>query len=922
MRWIVLTAVILFACPAWAQESTYYSVPINKLELVEGKLPVPGDSAEFGRRRWARGEMPYAVLDGDGEAIVDVTGIQEWQADYVDALLKANLLVRAPKGTNVTGLLALSQGGDKPLVRLRFRIPAATAVAGKAEFDEAKRSYYNRLLDAGYAGAGWWRHRLYEVTEKRELDERELVGDGQRRRRRGEMDRTFTLMTGGRALAENLQLRRGLPGGKRAEEKVELATIKGVTVNPFDWKPYLTDVVPESDPLAAHIPEDQFALFFPTFSSMLKAVDTANDGGTPLQQGLEQRAEDALTKERYETQLCLQTSTLARILGPQVINSVAFTASDPFLREGTDVAILFEAKDAGALDTLLRANRGKNSAKSGELVEAKSGEADGVAYHLLRSSGRGVCSYQARLGNAIVVTNSLAQLKRLAAVQQKRVTALGALDEYRFFRTRYTRGETHETAFLVIPDGAIRKWSSPKWRIAMSRRVRAAAVMAELEAEHVMELAIGEVGDGLLDNDFPAIDCGRLTLTARGVESSKFGGSRFLKPIAEMEFTHVTEAEAAGYKRWRDGYQGSWSNFFDPIGIQIKLDDERMAADVTVMPLILGSEYQRWIRVAGKSEIRPTSGDAHEEALFQFMFAFDFESEIGRSFGQAFTSWPGMQPRTNPLRWMGETISIYVDRDPFFAEMARAEDRDKFMEKNLGRFPGAINIDVRNPLIAGVFLTGLKVFVQQAAPNYTKWSTRKHGEIEYVRVEAGEEANDFLDTEDFAIHYATLKGHLVVTLSEDTLKKAIDRSLARKAGKADTAVRRPWLGKHLGLQAHRDVLHLLDGAMGPREGYRAELASRCWKNLPILNEWRRMFPGEDAVAMHAQITGVRLVCPGGGKYAWNDSWKTYESTAFGHPGAPKAGPDDPFPFAGWNYGNFGVTFEEDGIRARGEITRK
>ena len=343
-----------------------------------------------------------------------------------------------------------------------------------------------------------------------------------------------------------------------------------------------------------------------------------------------------------------------------------------------------------------------------------------------------------------------------------------------------------------------------------------------------------------------------------------------------------------------------------------------MTVDVTVMPLILGSDYNKWIRAVGKSKISPTSGDPHPEAMFEFIFAFDYNSEAGGMFRSAFGSWPGIKPRTNPLAWVGQTISVYVDRDPFWAELARSEDSDTFMQKNLYRFPGAISIDVGNPLIAAAFLGGLKLMTAQFAPNMLTWSSRKHGEIQYTRIEANEEVNDDLGTEQLALHYTVIKGRLVWALSEKTLKQAIDRRLAAKQEKRGSA----WLGEHLALHAHRDVLRLMDMQQGEGRTVRDQMRGLSWLNIPILNEWRRMFEGEDAVAMHQQISGMRLVCSGGGKYVWNDKWKTYESTAFGHPGEPKNGPEDIYPFPGWARGSFGVTFEDEGIRARAAITKE
>ena len=74
--------------------------------------------------------------------------------------------------------------------------------------------------------------------------------------------------------------------------------------------------------------------------------------------------------------------------------------------------------------------------------------------------------------------------------------------------------------------------------------------------------------------------------------------------------------------------------------------------------------------------------------------------------------------------------------------------------------------------------------------------------------------------------------------------------------------------------------------------------------------------------MHQEVWKTRLVCPGGGSYVWNEQWQTIESTAYGHPGEPKDGPDWPEALRKILFGNFGVTFENDGLRARAVLDRK
>jgi hypothetical protein len=47
-----------------------------------------------------------------------------------------------------------------------------------------------------------------------------------------------------------------------------------------------------------------------------------------------------------------------------------------------------------------------------------------------------------------------------------------------------------------------------------------------------------------------------------------------------------------------------------------------------------------------------------------------------------------------------------------------------------------------------------------------------------------------------------------------------------------------------------------------------------------------------------------------------------ESTAYGSPLLPKAGPDVPLPISTLSAASFGLTFEPNGLRARTEIERK
>jgi len=55
---------------------------------------------------------------------------------------------------------------------------------------------------------------------------------------------------------------------------------------------------------------------------------------------------------------------------------------------------------------------------------------------------------------------------------------------------------------------------------------------------------------------------------------------------------------------------------------------------------------------------------------------------------------------------------------------------------------------------------------------------------------------------------------------------------------------------------------------------------------------------------------------------WNEEFQTMESTLFGHPGQPRAAGLLPEALPELDSANFGLTFEDDGLRARAKIARK
>lgn len=943
----------------------YYDLSLSDLTLAGGQLPADSkdspDSPDYHRRferafRLGGAMAPYAVGEKGVEILIDISASAQNFPAIPDEASRATWRIRieAPAGVAPKGRMLIPNSDLSAMTSVDFTVakePASDQKSAREGFLRARIAQYESLLGRGVPGAAWFRHRIRETRKQlgetdspptRRFREDEFAMGG-RPPRTGEFDETFDLFTGGQALSENLQLDRTLNVVSASSETLPLESISGIETAAYDWKKAIEGATPNPDSLAAVIPIDQHALFFPSFQAMLSLMDEAAQRGTPILHLLQPQSSEADTRSRYERQLCLQTDALSRLFGPTLIASVAFTGSDPYLRTGSDVAVLFEAIEPKALETTLAARQQAAAKADGNAANAKSvtGEIGGVSYVGLIAPDRSICSYRATLGKIVVVTNSLHQLDRIIQTSKGSSPNLASAGEYAFFRMRYPRDDSAETALVVLSDATIRRWCGPKWRIGASRRTRAAAVLCELQAEHLREIATGSLKTGPLQLADPVPGLGDVQVSQRGLSSSIYGSLEFLTPIAELPLVKVTEEESRAYERFRMGYQSNWRQYFDPIAIRFTVAGGRVAADVTVRPLIAGSDYRPVMEVVGQKPLDDKAGDPHPEAVFQVVASLDPDSApVKQATGFVGMAAPGLGD--NPLNWIGTWITLFADEDPFWRDLeAAAKDGEQgmetFMEKNAIRLPLALEVNISGPLKVAAFLTALRAYIEQSAPGMAVWETRTHNEQSYVRVTASETAKAEMGEDegmkDLAVYYAPTPRALIVTLNEEVLKRALDRAAAKSAASATTPAATPtgaapaspsvslpnWAGSNLALRSGSTGLNILKTLYS--ESLTQEFQRRSWGNLPILNEWKQRFDQSDPVAFHQKVWSVRLVDPAGGSYVWNEELRTMESTTFGCPAKPRAAESVPDPLSDVRILDLGLTFEGDGIRARGELTR-
>jgi len=901
----VIAAVFLAALASTTQAAdTYFRIPISALTITEGSWPSESDPTI---RHWR--SLPlfqaYATVDGEGEVYLDGDPTHRWTRSNGHALA-----IRAPKGKDVTGQLYVPRSDLSGMVALKFKVSGAmTMTCSEEDFLAVKQRHYRELRQRNVPGAAWFRRQEREAAKARRQQPDEGLTFTSTRRGPFEIADTYELFSGGRAISENLQLDRDLRMRSGNESTTEITNLTGINVREMDWKPLIKDAKPKVDTLAAYVPFDQHVIFFPSFTAMTKVFDEADAGGTPLLQWLEPRSEDAQTRTRYHKQLCLEVDEMSRVLGPQVITSVAITGSDPYLRTGSDVGILFEAKSPALLKAAFVV-RQTAARQNNPGVKPVDGEIEGVPYTGVVSEDRVISSYLAAVNDVVIVSNSRFQLAELVKAALGNKKSIASQDEYIFFRQRYAKSDKDESALLVLTDATIRRWCGPQWRIANSRRTRAAAAMAQAQAVHLGSLVNGTAKPGKVASE-ASLPGDELQLTSSGVVSRTYGTLDFLTPIAELPCAKVTKAEADAYVLWRDGYQRNWRQFFDPIAVRVSISGRQIGAEVTVMPLIANTDYAQFIALTHGGQIAAGAGDPHKDTLLHLAMALNPQSEMVKSAG----NWLGTAHstlRVNPLGWLGSSISIYADKDAFWDELGKAQETSEYFRKNYHQLPLALHCEVKNPLGLAAFLSAIRAYSDQSAPGMTVWQTVEHNGKPYVKITGSQAMQQQGEFAKLAIYYAATPQSLILTLNESLLKRALDRQSARETGNA--AGENQWLGTNLCLKVDQQFLSTLERSAA--EGQTASQQVLSWNNLPILNEWKRLFPNEDPVKLHERFWQTKLVCPGGGAYVWNEKWHTMESTVYGHPGEPKKGPDRIGPLARFQSANLGLSFENQGLSAK------
>ncbi|KAA3612452.1 MAG: hypothetical protein DWQ01_04725 [Planctomycetota bacterium] len=817
------------------------------------------------------------------------------------------------------GRIFFSRKGGREIEVVHFRQVAANPmVHARLAFFRQRAEHYQQLATWGFPGSAWFRHQMLVSLADAEdplLENRMLIRSVEELANQ-ELGRTFEMFSGGRAMAENLQLDRllAVSGGEIVEFPV--SGIPGIATEAMDWQELAAHLSEPDAPLAAFLPEDQHALLVPRFQDLVQILDSLERRGMEVLQYWMPLQDDVHRLRFYQKQMCVELDELARAFGEALIESVAVTGSDPYFLTGTDVALLFETKNPEALLEFIRSKQ-RLAAATDELAVTAIETAFGQTIYGIHNPSSSLRSYVTALEGAVVVSNSLAQLGYLLEVAGGKAKSLDDSLEFRFFWDRYPFSDESAQGFLLLTDATIRRWCGPRWRIGASRRTRAAAALADLQAAHLHEILNGVEQVRPIHETIPMLGEGFLRLMKHGADHGKFGHVGFLTPILELDLEKVTASEKRAYERFRDSYERRWEQVFDPIALQFRLFEDRIEADLTVLPLILSSDYQEMMDITRGVELAVDSGDPHSGTLFHWVMAINRESQPIRQLRSFASSMLG-ELAIDPTAWVGASVALFADQDPFWQELAQAETGEDFLEANFHRLPVGALVQIEKAYSLAAFLTGMRALIAGAAPGLVVWETRQHGELPYVAMIFPEALEN---GEDAALYYATTPEYFFLSFREDLLLRFFARrypqaelDAAAEAGSLPAPT--PWLGKSANFRLQAGGIRAFQALAEPQ--VRLTPHRRAFRTLPILNEYRRLFPEMDPYEVHARLWGTRLERPETGPLQWSEQWGSFEFEAVGHPFEPKELPWNEAVLP-WQTVDLGLSFEQGGLRAQAKL---
>ncbi|ACM18446.1 hypothetical protein Geob_0069 [Geotalea daltonii FRC-32] len=794
----------------------------------------------------------------------------------------------------------------RPLVKLSFQLPDAPQENPEVRRAWAQQQQISLALADPHGEDSFSHYWNLAIAPRYGLPPN--LNEATARFRREPPD-LYSVFTGAAAIQESLQLELlgtgpESPAQRNAilkteaapEAELPLSSLSGPTIKSHPFQDMLQGRNPQLPPLAAAIPQDHYAVFFADINKEIELADLLDEWGGNLLHQVETSARDFQVRRKVSSQLCLENSQLTRWFGDRVVADMAFTGSDPFLKEGTAFTVLFSLKDRDRFRKQLDKHYAEAVAKRGAVRSPFAiGGHRGVA---VVSPDRRVSSCALIVGNTAIVSTSKKEIEKIAAVLAGRLPSLAQAEDFRYMRTIFPQNAKDEDIFIYLSDAHIRNLVGPRSKIVEARRMRCSGNMALIanarlwfKAEKRREPTMKELVDGGYLGEHPTIcpDHGDYDIDGHGEpHCSLHNRQGVLTPVDELPLVSVTPLEAARYKAFVENYNRYWTRFFDPIGIRVKMGKD-IRIQTCILPLIENSWYDGLAAFSGRSPGTLT------ESMVLPRTILSLRGHMSTEWLNGLTPLHELSKRGNlPTGWLGDEISLNLcDGQVLFSAghnalglMGQEMGRSSLEPLVIGYLGSALNL----PTYMSVKVTDSQK-AARAIPQLFRALGPRHSRSDDLGVETysiEDHRGKPLYVAAFnlwviklRLYSAVVDDRLVIASRRDIVTELMD---AGAKGSAKKVVKQEG---NMEMSVYRSAFKQLEETVSL--GWQEDLRHACQKNLPLASILLKTI-GVPAEGLESTVTGLRgyqPYCPSGGRYMIDDMSGSVTCTVHGNVWQPK-----------------------------------
>ncbi len=473
-----------------------------------------------------------------------------------------------------------------------------------------------------------------------------------------------------------------------------------------------------------------------------------------------------------------------------MVKGLALTGSDGYLREGSDLTVIFHVTDPQVflkgVEPFLQEARKEFGRR---LRESR------TRYHDLWlesfvTSYREVSLHRAVVDRFVIYSNSPVALRRSIDAYQGRLKALADSLDFQYMRTVFRLEDEREDGFAFLSDAFIRQLVGPVSKIKEKRRLEALTSLGmvtnaalftawetgKLPADHQALLAASALrpveiytpeGKGVTWNAADQV-----------AVSDVYNTLHFPTPLIELPLDRITLAEEQEYEHFRRDYLNLWRRYFDPVGMRFALTDRQVRLETYILPLIGDSNYVdvRMMTAGGIARLDPVrigpltliQGTMHlSPQIKPYVQSFLFRDQD----------------------WLGDWVSLQVDDTEAFAGLV-----EKWVRQDFYATPAILQWDdveqfIRAfPVTLGAHVPKAKTFARELK-NWEKDRWLGFATVTREQLPAYKGVDRMLmevkfDREKIALYHAVIDDVWYISSREASLKHLIDRSIARREGKA------------------------------------------------------------------------------------------------------------------------------------------